>query len=326
LRVKILLSLITMAAATNSYGREPLKVIILDTGYKPSTVYSPSICDGGHLDASQKDPKPLKLPPLDLQGHGTHIAGVIHQVATDSIVGVPGVDKPTEASLRLFKESKADGFCFLFIKYYREENSGRQNVDAYLRALKYIQTVQGPKIVNYSGGGPETFPEEQAFQAEMRRQGVPFIVAAGNDGKSFYDRDYTYFPAMGSYGTVVGAYYITDQYDDRREELRVARRGKKEYFFYKLKQSNYGMKGMVWHLGVLYGPGLRNDIVEMRGTSQATAVETGMAIKRHLEQTRRQDEFSVNSAKAKRAQRDPGNGGPANGPNRKGKARPHKSG
>lgn len=91
----------------------------------------------------------------DHHGHGTHIAGIIRQVAPKA---------------RL-----------MFLKYYDPKANPTSTISSTVRAIKYA-TRMGAKIINFSAGGRLPYSEEKAAIIEARDADVLFVAAAGNDG------------------------------------------------------------------------------------------------------------------------------------------------
>lgn len=102
----------------------------------------------------------------DRHGHGTHIAGIVHQLAPQAQLMV--------------------------LRYYDSQATAEQTIRWTVAAIKYA-TEMNAKIINYSGGGPTSTDEELEALREARDSGVLVVAAAGNDGANS-DR-YRYFPA-----------------------------------------------------------------------------------------------------------------------------------
>ena len=106
---------------------------------------------------------------MDRHGHGTHIGGIISQVAPEA---------------RL-----------MFLKYYDPKASEMKAMSNAVRAIQYA-TRMGARVINFSAGGPLPDAAEKAAIAGARDRGILFVAAAGNDGRDTDVRPY--FPA--SYG------------------------------------------------------------------------------------------------------------------------------
>ncbi len=102
----------------------------------------------------------------DSHGHGTHIAGIIHQVAPQA---------------RL-----------MILRYYAPTASAEQTIRWTVEAIRYAIRMNA-KIINYSGGGPTSTEEEFEAIREANSAGILVVAAAGNEGANS-DR-YRYFPA-----------------------------------------------------------------------------------------------------------------------------------
>ena len=105
----------------------------------------------------------------DRHGHGTHIAGIIHEAAP--------------------------GARIMVLKYYDSKDRNPTNsLSGTIRAIRYA-VAMGAKIINFSGGGLEPDREEKAAIADAQTRGVLFVAAAGNersnsDHRPFYPAGY----------------------------------------------------------------------------------------------------------------------------------------
>jgi subtilisin family serine protease/subtilisin-like proprotein convertase family protein len=112
--------------------------------------------------------------PMDDNGHGTHVAGIVGAVGNNS-VGVTGVAWTTR--IMALKFSAADGGGFT-------SNA--------VRALDYA-VANGARVVNASWGGTGYDPALLAAIQRARAAGVIVVAAAGNQGA---DTDATpFYPA-----------------------------------------------------------------------------------------------------------------------------------
>jgi len=106
--------------------------------------------------------------PMDLHGHGTHVAGIIKQV---------------------FPEVK-----ILNLKYYDAMASGSENLDSSIKALKFA-IDKNVAIINYSGGGPESSMEELRLLRLAEKKGILIVSAAGNERADIDRPEHHYYPA-----------------------------------------------------------------------------------------------------------------------------------
>src|SRR5690606_26106865 len=113
-------------------------------------------------------------PPEDDHGHGTHVASVIYQVAEGAILGYPGLTPVDQKRLARLRSPGAKEYCFVIVKYY----TARGDSSGYVKAIKHIEKIPGPKIVNISGGGKEKIQRELTFISMMHRQHARVIAAA----------------------------------------------------------------------------------------------------------------------------------------------------
>ena len=110
--------------------------------------------------------------PIDVNGHGTHVAGLVG-AATNNGIGVAG----------------ADWGCRLMALKVMDDATGGMPLDAIIAAIQFA-VDNGANVINMSLGssGPGSFvaaatqPITDAFNA-----GVVVVAAAGNDGITFTD-------------------------------------------------------------------------------------------------------------------------------------------
>lgn len=154
-RVAILLLLpITVASS------EITRVAVIDTGIDFTHPYLKTHkCTSGHKDFTGTTLD-------DIEGHGTHVAGLITRYAKNS------------------------PFCLVSLKYYVKESHPDTTVIRLSDAIQEAATL-GIKIVNLSGGG--NLFDEREYNLIKDNQDIDFIVAAGNGDKNL--DIYDYFPA-----------------------------------------------------------------------------------------------------------------------------------
>lgn len=150
------------------------------------------------------------------------------------------------------------------LKYFSPEHSESENLVSFLKCLERAQDFS-PDIINISGGGPEFSLIEQKLIQDISRSQALLIMAAGNfsqslDLKAFYPASYS-----SSQSLVIGSLDIQGQ---------------------KLPSSNYSTSQV--H-GAFLGQNVRaltgpKTWTEMTGTSQATALISGLAARLWLEQ------------------------------------------
>jgi subtilisin family serine protease len=116
---------------------------------------------------------------LDLDSHGTHVAGIILDSVCDQV----------ELISCKFYDKKED----------TKDANMKRSIECFKRALKEHVT-----IINYSAGGTESNSEEFSILKQISNAGIKLITAAGNNGKDLNVFDY--FPAKYSLQniTVVG--------------------------------------------------------------------------------------------------------------------------
>jgi len=228
-----------------------ITIAVIDTGIDAS---NPKLCKMGHK--SFIDDKPL----VDNHGHGTHIAGLIAANAGDL------------------------DYCIVSLKFYSDSNTGQQNLANTVAAVRYATNIK-VDYINYSGGGPEFDEQESLAVKAALKQKIKIFAAAGNEHENL-DLKCDYFPACYDKKiTMVGNLtqlkvpdwvrtlaYVKFIKDLIKEDPKVVN-----------STSNYGKRVSIWEVGTELEstmPGGKRG--KMTGTSQATAVATGKAVKRRL--------------------------------------------
>lgn len=184
----------------------------------------------------------------DRDGHGTHIAHLILQQA-EAVMRSPasqGAEVHQRRPVRL-----------MVLKYYSVLSSGEKNLERSNRALAYALD-NGAQVVNFSGGGRVPDEQERRLLLSARKKGVVVVAAAGNEGLNT-DRQ-GFYPASYGFPHV----------------LSVAALGEDSHLF---RMSNYSSTQlMVAAPGEkVMGP-VPGGQAKMTGTSQATAITTGVLV------------------------------------------------
>lgn len=184
-----------------------------------------------------------KPNPIDIHGHGTHVAGII-AAAPNAKSGTSGV---------------APGVSILPVKFYSDTNSGAKNLENSIKALNWALD-HGAKIINYSGGGPEFSADEYSALKRARDMNVLVVAAAGNERQDTDRVENYYYPCAYRLENIVCVGNI-----NIRVELTAS--------------SNWGKNRVdVFAPGeniLSTAPGNRYSF--LTGTSQATAFVTGIA-------------------------------------------------
>lgn len=220
-----------------------IKISILDTGISPTissssqTGYNYNISGYTGYDYVNDD-----LIPEDQNGHGTHIAGIIHSITH-------GITDPNNITFDIRKT---------------HDSTGKAMASHLIRAL-HDAIDAGADIINMSFGAKDTFAVDKFFPLRVAihtayENDVLVVVAAGNEADNIDNNETATIPACFPEDNIitVGA---TDCHDSLT-------------FF-----SNYGRDGVdVASLGwKVAGPDLTGGMKFVSGTSQATAIVTGQA-------------------------------------------------
>jgi subtilisin family serine protease len=143
-------------------------------------------------------------------------------------------------------KSKNVKYCLIIIRFYSKDTSDLQK--SFIDSLEYAYTLK-PDVINISGGGLFPNKREHIIIKKILNKGIIVNAAAGNEGMNL-DTLCNYFPAC---------------YDKRINVI-----GAKN-----VSKSNYG------HVVdyVLNGKNRKAFGVNLTGTSQSTAVFTGLMIR-----------------------------------------------
>ena len=163
-------------------GNNKVIVAIIDTGISPQDpVLSPNLWKqptGKHTASYGWDFVENKPDPIDVHGHGTHIAGIIG-ATLDAATGTSGV---------IHKVS------IMALRYYSDQNSEVNNLKNSIAAMHYA-IDHGAKIINYSGGGPSFSQEEFKALQRAEQKGVLLVAAAGNEHSNTDIDSNAFYPA-----------------------------------------------------------------------------------------------------------------------------------
>lgn len=147
------------------------------------------------------------------------------------------------------------------ISYWDELNKKNNKTENFVFALE-MSLKFNPRIVNISGGGPDFNSREVDLIREMDKRGILVVAAAGNNGYNIDLSENFFFPSSYQLKNVISVAAVNE-----KGELA--------------KISNYGIKSVnIAAPGVdVKGFGLNGNIVYLTGTSQATAIVSGLAAK-----------------------------------------------
>lgn len=164
----------------------------------------------------------------------------------------------TNVSYLIHKNAKGADYCQIIIKALSEKSN---NFATTLKAFSYIASRDDISIINFSAGGPTPTFLEQYIIRVLINKGKIFVTASGNDGKNL-DKDCSYYPACYDIPGVV-----------------VVGNGKNGKYY---KSSNRGKVVDYIIDGTSKGP----IGYVMTGSSQSTAIYTGLLIKKLHEQNK----------------------------------------
>lgn len=120
--------------------------------------------------------------PFDYHGHGTHIAGIIHNVSPE--------------------------VSFMVLKYFDPNSLSDKNLFDTVRAIDYA-VKNGAHIINYSGGGFGKNTQEEAAIQRAKEKNVLFVAAAGNDTTNSDLKGF--FPASYNFSNIISVASLTEE-------------------------------------------------------------------------------------------------------------------
>jgi len=177
----------------------------------------------------------------DLQGHGTHIAGIITKEFKKH-----NTSHALRSSARL-----------MILKYYDSRSEDSQNILNTVNALNYAVKMKA-HLINYSGGGASPYLPERLVIEKAAQKNILLVAAAGNNNVN--TDSVKYYPANYELDNIIsvaaanndGELVSFSNYG--HTSVDIAAPGK--LIFSALPKNSYGL---------------------MSGTSQATAFVTGVA-------------------------------------------------
>ena len=122
----------------------------------------------------------------DDHGHGTHVSGIV--AAQGNTPKTPNCQVAGVAR----HHAK-----IMTLKYFDAKGDEENNIKNTIKSIKYA-VQNGADIINYSGGGPGANEDEKAIIAKAADKNIIFVAAMGNEGKKIKKEKYLYYPA--SYG------------------------------------------------------------------------------------------------------------------------------
>lgn len=152
-------------------------------------------------------------------------------------------------------------YCLAICKFYDVEATDIENADSTVECFKFAKRIHA-NYVNYSAGGRNRSNEEKRALKSVEK--AILIVAAGNNNENLDNPSTRFFPASYwlSNEIVVGA---------------VDKEGQE-----KVDSSNYGSKVIFYPGEDVYSTLPKGKFGYMTGSSQATAIATGIMLRKAL--------------------------------------------
>ena len=217
---------------------KPTVIAVIDTGFGYfNKGHEAKLCQFGHKDFTidrkfDSDYGTIDPIPTDVHAHGTNVIGLIDN----------------------YLKGDNNNYCIVVLKFYSLSHTGKQNIEASIKAIEYATNIRAD-FINYSGGGPEWVDSEFRAVHTFLDSGGTFVAAAGNNSQNLGSLRNSYYPAM---------------YDSR-----VIIVGNMSLYGVRSKTSNYGKIVKYWE----YGENASAYGITMTGTSQATAIKTGKTVR-----------------------------------------------
>lgn len=230
----VVFTLLAASAAQGKGNKKELVVAVIDTGVDTNHSFLKPYIDprGFNFADNNKDVS-------DINGHGTHIAGIIvkqHQAWSHIYKG----DRP----LRI-----------LPIRYYSGRDEEFVNIKTTVAAIRYAIKLN-VDIINYSSGGYSRSHKEAEVLREAAKKGILVIAAAGNHGHNMDQQGF--YPAAYSFSNIISVASLQPDLE-LMDESNFGRR--------RVDVSALGYEVVSTIPGNRFGP--------MSGTSQATAFVAG---------------------------------------------------
>ena len=205
----------------------------------------------------------------DYHGHGTHIKGIIAAQGSPQceIIGV------------------APHVQIMTLKYFEEGADSSHNITNTIKSIEYAIN-NSADIINYSGGGPGANQDEKSAIAKAADKGIIFVAALGNEGSKIGEK-FKYYPANYQLPNIVAVQSHNDKeervessnYIEKRAlERKQVQTAPGEGIFSTLPPKIYlqgKLKSTILR-SLAFSPIKKNYYGYMTGTSQATAVATGV--------------------------------------------------
>ncbi|MDE0091827.1 MAG: S8 family peptidase [Oligoflexia bacterium] len=204
----------------------------------------------------------------DYHGHGTHVSGIIAAQGPPhcEIIGV------------------APHVQLMVLKYFEEGADNSNNIINTIKSIEYAVN-NGANIINYSGGGPGSNQDEKSAIAQAADKGIIFVAALGNEGSKIGEK-IQYYPASYKLPNIV----FVQSHNEREERVESSNYTEKTFLQPRQVQTAPGeniistlppklylqgkIKSAVFR-NLAFSP-KKNYYGYMTGTSQATAVATGV--------------------------------------------------
>jgi major intracellular serine protease len=186
----------------------------------------------------------------DTMGHGTHISGLIDQYAKHIFLS-----EETDIAALLSKEVE---YCQVILKIYDIKPKNTNILKNELDALRYAISIK-VDVINISGGGTDSSPEEIALTKKALDLGIKIVAAAGNNHSDITLPNNHYYPACNDPRILVVGNIDSDNK--------------------RVPSSNYGDTVTSWEIGInVLSLTDATHLAMMTGSSQACAIKSGKLV------------------------------------------------
>lgn len=260
--ISLIYSILLSISASADVGK--VRIGIVDTGLSTNTAFKIPLCKTGHMDFT-KIPTQAEIGP-DMNGHGTHVAGIAHQRASGIVLSKTDSNSTLDKKIKKLSNIAENHTFYCFVIYRVYDNS--MSILAYVSFLNYIDTHKDAvDIINISISGPEKIKTEDRIIKSLSDSGVKIVVAAGNDSMELKRDKKRIFPAQID-GTIAVGSYIGPDYGGPKTNI-----SKEE----RVATTNFGEEVDVFMPGydIISNVPNMSWVGRMTGTSQAAPAYAG---------------------------------------------------
>jgi len=162
--------------------RKAVKVAIIDTGIDLNHSFFKPALRNETIKSKSNLPKSIDLTQKkdstssDVNGHGTHVSGIIKSINPDVKI--------------------------ISIKFNNPKGKGKDNFHSLLESYRLAIKMK-VDIINYSGGGLKPYLQEFNLLKKAEKNHILFIAASGNHSLNLDHKKNVYFPASYKLNNII---------------------------------------------------------------------------------------------------------------------------